>query len=144
MRPRRGNRLCASSATSAAQATRSSSWTVASTASVACRDLRRSFSRMVSYGLRLIGRNKGFSGTAIVTLALAIGGNVALFAIVNALFLQPLPIPSPETLMRVYTGESRVSWLNFETSASETPSSPTSSPSGTRPCRWRESRSRSR
>ena len=68
----------------------------------------------VSYGLRLIGRNKGFSGTAIVTLALAIGGNVALFAIVNALFLQPLPIPSPETLMRVYTGESRVSWLNFE------------------------------
>ena len=68
----------------------------------------------VSYGLRLIGRNKGFSGTAIVTLALAIGGNVALFAIVNALFLQPLPIPSPETLMRVYTGESRVSWLNFD------------------------------
>ena len=68
----------------------------------------------VSYGLRLIGRNKGFSGTAIVTLALAIGGNVALFAIVNALFLQPLPIPSPETLMRVYTGESRASWLNFE------------------------------
>lgn len=68
----------------------------------------------VSYGLRLIGRNKGFSGTAIVTLALAIGGNVALFAIVNALFLQPLPIPSPETLMRVHTGESRVSWLNFE------------------------------
>ena len=68
----------------------------------------------VSSGLRLIGRNKGFSGTAIVTLALAIGGNVALFAIVNALFLQPLPIPSPETLMRVYTGESRVSWLNFE------------------------------
>lgn len=68
----------------------------------------------VSYGLRLIGRNKGFSGTAIVTLALAIGGNVALFAIVNALFLQPLPIPSPETLMRVHTGESRVSWLNFD------------------------------
>jgi predicted permease len=68
----------------------------------------------VSYGLRLIGRNKGFSGTAIVTLALAIGGNVALFAMVNALFLQPLPIASPETLMRVYTGESRVSWLNFE------------------------------
>ena len=49
-----------------------------------------------------------------MTLALAIGGNVALFAIVNALFLQPLPIPSPETLMRVHTGESRVSWLNFE------------------------------
>jgi predicted permease len=68
----------------------------------------------VFYGLRLIGRNKGFSGTAILTLALAIGGNVALFAIVNALFLQPLPIASPETLMRVYTGESRVSWLNFE------------------------------
>ena len=82
---------------------------------------RRGLSRLaaelqqdVSYGLRLIGRNKGFSGTAIVTLALAIGGNVALFAIVNALFLQPLPIPSPETLMRVYTGESRVSWLNFQ------------------------------
>ncbi len=99
---------------SARQATRSSSWTVASTASVACRDLRRSCVRTCLYGLRLIGRNKGFSGTAIVTLALAIGGNVALFAIVNALFLQPLPIPSPETLMRVYTGESRVSWLNFE------------------------------
>jgi predicted permease len=68
----------------------------------------------LAYGLRLIGRNKGFSATAILTLALAIGGNVALFTIVNALFLQPLPIAEPDTLARVHTGETRVSWLNFE------------------------------
>ncbi len=68
----------------------------------------------VSYGVRLLGRNRGFSATAIVTLALAIGGNVALFSIVNALFLQPLPIADPETLAKIRTGDSRVSWLNLE------------------------------
>jgi hypothetical protein len=68
----------------------------------------------VSYGLRLLGRNRGFSATAVLTLALAIGGNVALFSIVNALFLQPLPIAEPDTLARVRPGDSRVSWLNLE------------------------------
>jgi putative ABC transport system permease protein len=68
----------------------------------------------VSYGFRLIVRNRAFSATAVLTLALAIGGNVALFSIVNALFLQPLPIADPATVARIYTGESRVSWLNLE------------------------------
>ena len=64
--------------------------------------------RTFLYGLRLLVRSKSFTVTAIVTLALAIGGNVAIFSVVNALFLQPLPIRDPDTLARIYTGESRV------------------------------------
>jgi predicted permease len=71
-------------------------------------DLRRD----IGYGIRLLGRNKGFSTTAILTLAVAIGGNTATFSIVNALFLQPLPVRNPQEMVRIYTGESTASWPN--------------------------------
>ncbi len=59
----------------------------------------------VRYGLRQIRRNPGFSIVALVTLALGIGANTAIFTLVHAVMLRELPIAHPETLYRVGEGE---------------------------------------
>jgi predicted permease len=59
----------------------------------------------VWYGLRQIRRNPGFSIVALVTLALGIGANTAIFTLVHAVMLRELPIAHPETLYRVGEGE---------------------------------------
>lgn len=66
------------------------------------------------YGLRLLGRSPGFSLVALLTLALAIGGNTTIFSIVSALRLRPLPAHAPHELVRIYTGQSQTSWLNYD------------------------------
>lgn len=68
----------------------------------------------VRFGLRLIDRNRRFSAVAIVTLAIVIGGNAAIFSIINALALKPLPVNRPDRVARVYSGESQMSWLNYQ------------------------------
>jgi predicted permease len=54
------------------------------------------------YAGRALRRNPGFAATAILTLALGIGANVATFAVVHAVLLNPLSYPHPEELVRVY------------------------------------------
>jgi predicted permease len=54
------------------------------------------------YGWRMLLRNPGFALVAVLTLALGIGANVAIFTVVHAVLLQPLPFPHPEQLVRVY------------------------------------------
>jgi predicted permease len=54
------------------------------------------------YAIRNIFRNPGFAAIAILSLALGIGANIAIFAVVNAVLLQPLPFQHPEQLVRVF------------------------------------------
>src|SRR5437762_7452259 len=61
----------------------------------------RTFLADFRYGLRSLARNRGFALIAIATLAFGIGATVAIFGIVDAVLLKPLPYPSPERLVRV-------------------------------------------
>jgi predicted permease len=61
------------------------------------------FARDLRYGLRQWRRDPGFTITVILTLALAIGANTAIFSIVNALILKSLPYSHPERMGTIYT-----------------------------------------
>jgi predicted permease len=56
------------------------------------------FLRDLRFGARLLRRSPGFTFTALVSLALGIGGATAVFALVNAIVLRTLPVPQPEQL----------------------------------------------
>ncbi len=57
----------------------------------------------VRYGLRQLRNNPGFTATVVLTLALAIGANTAIFSIVNALMLRSLPYSHPERIGTIFT-----------------------------------------
>jgi len=55
--------------------------------------------RDLIYGLRLLARNRGFAAVAVVTLALCIGANTAIFSVINTVMFKALPVRDPKHLM---------------------------------------------
>jgi putative ABC transport system permease protein len=58
--------------------------------------------RDVRYSLRRLARNPLFTATVVITLALGIGANTAIFSVIDAVLLRPLPFPNSERLVALY------------------------------------------
>src|SRR5437867_10403097 len=74
-------------------------------------------------GSRVLLKSPGFTVVAILSLALGIGANTAIFTIINAVFLHPLPVEEPSRLAEVFTRDTKTvqTNANFQLTPSSLP-----------------------
>src|SRR5947207_7636198 len=69
------------------------------------------------YGFRMLAKNPGFTAVAVLTLALGIGANTAIFSVVNAVLLKPLPYRDADRLVMVWEQNPERGWYRNIVSA---------------------------
>ncbi len=69
------------------------------------------------YGARMLYKKPGFTAVAVVTLALGIGANSAIYSVMNASLLAPVPVPSPDRVVMVWTDNPLRGWHELPASA---------------------------
>jgi putative ABC transport system permease protein len=72
--------------------------------------------RDLRHAVRALQRNPVFTAAAVLTLALGIGVNTAIFSVVNAVILRPLPFGDPDRLVRIYESNPERGWPEFSAS----------------------------
>ena len=64
----------------------------------------------LKFAIRFLWRDRSFALTTLLTLAVCIGANAAIFAVINSVLLRPLPVPEPAQLVRIFNSYPGPAW----------------------------------